>query len=162
MGLFDFFKPNKDDGFTVFSPISGEIVPISEVNDKAFSSEIMGKGVAIMPAEGKVYAPANGTISAFFPTGHAVGMITDAGVEILIHIGLDTVNLDGLGFTPIVKRGDKVKKGQLLLEFDIDIIKSEGYNVTTPIIITNTDAYEKVDVIATGKVNVGNKIIHVG
>ena len=161
MGLFDFLKPNKDDGFTVFSPIAGEIIPISEVNDKAFSSEIMGKGVAIVPAEGKVHAPANGTISAFFPTGHAVGMITDAGVEILIHIGLDTVSLDGLGFTPIVKRGDKVKKGQLLLEFDIDIIKSEGYNVTTPIIITNTDAYEKVDVIATGKVNVGNKIIHV-
>ena len=132
---------------TICSPIKGETKALSDIQDAAFSSGAMGKGIAITPAEGKAYAPADGTVTAFFATGHAVGITTDKGAEIIIHVGMDTVKLNGQGFTPKVKQGDKVKKGDLLLEFDIDFIKAQGYPVDTPIIITNTDKY--ADVIPT-------------
>ena len=143
----------------IAAPINGELKALSEIEDAAFSSGAMGKGIAITPSEGKVYAPAAGTISAFFPTGHAVGITTNDGAEIIIHVGMDTVKLNGEGFTPKVKQGDKVKKGDLLLEFDIDFIKAQGYPVDTPIIITNTDKY--ADVIPTDAKNakVGDELI---
>ena len=143
----------------IAAPINGELKALSEIEDAAFSSGAMGKGIAITPSEGKVYAPAAGTISAFFPTGHAVGITTNDGAEIIIHVGMDTVKLNGEGFTPNVKQGDKVKKGDLLLEFDIDFIKAQGYPVDTPIIITNTDKY--ADVIPTDAKNakVGDELI---
>jgi PTS system beta-glucosides-specific IIC component len=119
----------------------------------------MGKGVAIEPAEGKVYAPADGEISTFFPTGHAIGITTDSGVEILIHVGMDTVEMNGDGFTPKKKQGDRVKQGELMLEFDIAKIKAAGHPVTTPVIITNTDDY--ADVLPTDAASVvpGDKLI---
>jgi PTS system beta-glucosides-specific IIC component len=144
---------------TVAAPVKGQVVQLADVKDEVFSSEAMGKGVAIEPAEGKVYAPADGEISTFFPTGHAIGITTDSGVEILIHVGMDTVEMNGDGFTPKKKQGDRVKKGDLMLEFDIAKIKAAGHPVTTPVIITNTDDY--ADVLPTDAASVvpGDKLI---
>lgn len=133
----------------LISPLKGEIKALSEVEDEAFSKGILGKGIAINPTEGKVVAPADGVLTTLFPTGHALGITTDNGAEVLIHIGMDTVKLDGKYFTPRAKQGDKIKKGDVLLEFDIDAIKNEGYSLITPVIVTNTDSY--LDIIETDK-----------
>lgn len=132
---------------TIASPLSGEVKQLSEVEDEAFSTGALGRGFAILPTEGKLYAPVDGEVSTFFPTGHAIGLLSDGGVEILIHVGMDTVKLNGKGFTPKVAQGTKVKKGDLLLEFDIPAIKAEGYSVMTPVVITNSDDYS--DIIVT-------------
>jgi PTS system beta-glucosides-specific IIC component len=132
---------------TIKSPISGEVLPLSEVKDAVFSQEIMGKGVAVMPAEGKVYSPIDGTVEALFKTKHAIGLKSNDGVEVLIHIGIDTVELEGKYFTSHVEQGSKIKVGDLLIEFDKDSIKKEGYDIITPIIITNTEMY--MDVLHT-------------
>lgn len=136
----------------ILSPISGEIVPLKDVNDAAFSTEAMGKGVAILPVEGKVYAPVSGKVTTLFHTGHAIGLTSDLGTEVLIHIGLDTVKLNGLHFTAHVKQDDDVEQGQLLIEFDLEKIAAAGYDVTTPIIITNSKEYS--DIIETDKKSV--------
>ena len=146
---------------TVESPMTGKIVKLGDVKDEAFSSGAMGKGIAIEPAEGKVFAPADGTISAFFPTGHAIAITTDTGVEILIHVGMDTVKMNGDGFTPKKNQGDKVKKGELLLEFDIDKIKAAGHPVTTPVIISNTDSFEMVEPTDVSDVMAGDSLIEI-
>lgn len=143
----------------VAAPVKGEIVALDQVKDEVFSTGAMGKGVAVEPAEGKVYAPADGEITTFFPTGHAIGMTADNGVEILIHVGMDTVEMNGEGFTPKAKQGDHVKKGDLLLEFDIEKIKAAGHPVTTPIIITNTDAYADIIPTDAAAVSPGDDII---
>jgi beta-glucoside PTS system EIICBA component len=126
------------------APIKGVVVPLSQVDDDAFSSEAMGKGVAILPEEGKVHAPFSGKIAALFNTKHAIGLISDDGVEILIHVGIDTVKLDGKHFKTTFKVGDSVKEGDLLLEFDSKAIKEAGYDIITPVIITNTDKFLEV------------------
>jgi PTS system beta-glucosides-specific IIC component len=146
---------------TIASPMNGSIKQITEISDKAFSSGAMGMGVAIVPSEGKVYSPVSGTITTFFKTGHALGITSDNGVEVLIHIGMDTVKLDGKGFTKRTEEGAHVKKGDLLLEFDIEMIKAAGYSVDSPIIITNTDDY--MDVVPTDAlfVNTGDELITV-
>lgn len=143
----------------VASPVKGDVVALGNVKDEVFSTEAMGKGVAIEPSEGKVYAPADGEITTFFPTGHAIGMTTEGGVEILIHVGMDTVEMNGDGFTPKAKQGDHVKKGDLLLEFDMAKIKAAGHPVTTPVIITNTDAYADVVPTDAASVTVGDTLI---
>jgi PTS system beta-glucosides-specific IIC component len=128
----------------ILAPIEGKAVSLSQVNDITFSEEIMGKGAAIIPSIGKAVAPVNGVISALFETKHAIGITSDDGVEILIHIGLDTVKLGGKHFTAHVKSGDKVKTGDLLVEFDIEAIKKEGYEVITPVLVTNVNDYKDV------------------
>lgn len=128
----------------IASPLTGEVKALEQIEDTAFSSGALGKGVAIEPTEGKLIAPVSGTISAIFPTNHAVGITSDQGVEILIHIGMDTVQLDGKYFTGHIEQGAKVEQGQLLIEFDIEQIKEAGYPLTTPIIITNTENYARV------------------
>lgn len=128
----------------VYSPLKGNVIPLSEVKDEAFSSGILGKGAAIIPEEGVVYAPADGKISAFFTTGHAIGIKTTDGLELLIHVGMDTVQLDGKGFTPLAKVGDKAKKGQKLLEFDKELIKAEGYSTVTPVLISNFEQFDEI------------------
>ena len=143
----------------IVAPVKGEAKALTEIADEAFSSEAMGKGIAIVPSEGKVYAPASGTLTTFFKTGHAMGITTDNGAEVLIHVGMDTVKLDGKGFKQIAKEGDRVKKGDLLLEFDIDFIKGEGYSVDTPIIITNTDEYSDVIPTDAKAIEVGSELI---
>ena len=122
---------------TISAPLAGKVIPLSEVSDAAFSSGALGQGAAIVPVEGKLYAPVDGVAAAFFPTGHAVGIQTDDGVEILIHVGMDTVSLEGKGFDKKVNQGDHVKKGDLLLEFDLHIIEEAGLSAVTPVIVTN-------------------------
>lgn len=136
----------------VNSPLKGEVKSLPEVNDEAFSKGVLGKGIAIEPTEGKVIAPVDGVVTTLFPTGHAIGITSKNGVEILIHIGMDTVQLKGKYFTPKVKQGDEIRKGQELLEFDINAIKKEGYSLVTPVIVTNSDNY--LDVIETDKKNI--------
>ena len=131
----------------VNQPIEGKIIPLNQVEDDAFSQEVLGKGIAIIPSEGKVYAPFDGTVITLFPTKHAIGIVSDNGCEVLIHIGMNTVQLNGKYFTSHVQQGDKVKKGQLLVEFDIDHILQEGYNLETPVIITNTKDYSNINVV---------------
>ena len=126
------------------SPLAGELLPLSEVKDEVFSKGYIGKGIAIEPTKGEVISPVNGTITTFFPTGHAIGITSDSGVEILIHVGMDTVNLEGKHFKPLVKKGDKVTVGQKLLNFDLEEIKKEGYSVITPVVITNSAQYKDV------------------
>ena len=133
----------------IVSPIKGDVMPLEMIKDEVFSKGLLGKGIAIEPTEGKVVAPVDGVVTTLFPTYHAIGITSDKGAEILIHIGMDTVQLEGKCFTPKIAQGDKVKTGQLLLEFDIKGIKEAGLPVTTPVIITNTDNY--LDVIETDK-----------
>ncbi|EOS7670462.1 PTS glucose transporter subunit IIA [Enterococcus hirae] len=126
------------------SPLSGKVLPLSDVPDKVFSSGAMGKGLAIDPEKGELIAPADGEITTIFPTGHAIGLTTKDGIEILMHIGMDTVELEGQGFETFVKQGDQVKAGDLLVRFDIEAIKAAGYSVITPIVITNTEHFADV------------------
>lgn len=151
-------KPLKNK-ISIMSPINGEAVPLSAVNDLTFAQEIMGKGIAIIPTEGKVVSPINGTVAMVFNTKHAIGLQTEDGAEILIHVGLDTVNLEGKHFTSFVKSGDTVNVGDKLLEFDIKAIKEAGYDTVTPVIITNTTNY--LDVISkdVSAVKAGDEII---
>lgn len=130
----------------ISAPIEGKVVSLKQVNDATFSEEIMGKGAAIIPKVGRAVAPVNGVVSALFETKHAIGITSDEGVELLIHIGLDTVKLGGEHFTAHIKAGDKVKKGDLLVEFDIDAIKKAGYDIITPVLVTN--AYDYKDVLS--------------
>ena len=129
----------------IIQPIKGERIPLNQVEDDAFSQEVLGKGIAIIPSEGKVYSPFDGTIMTLFPTKHAIGIVSDNGCEVLIHIGMNTVQLNGRYFTSHVQQGDKVTRGQLLVEFDLEHILQEGYNLETPIIITNTKDYSVID-----------------
>ncbi|MEY8752841.1 beta-glucoside-specific PTS transporter subunit IIABC [Alkalicoccobacillus gibsonii] len=125
----------------VFSPINGSIVPLSDVNDDAFATEAMGKGIAIAPTDGNVYAPFNGKVAMVFKTKHAIGLVSEDGLEVLIHVGIDTVKLDGKYYKAFVQEGDQVNKGDLLLSFEADKIAAEGYELTTPVIVTNTSEY---------------------
>lgn len=131
----------------IASPMTGESIELSDVKDEAFATGALGKGIAIQPIDGKVYAPANGTITILFPTLHAVGLKTENGTEILIHVGMDTVQLDGEGFYAHVQQGDKVVAGQLLLSVDLDIVRDRGYETITPVIVTNTNDY--TDILST-------------
>ncbi|WP_077622531.1 beta-glucoside-specific PTS transporter subunit IIABC [Sediminibacillus massiliensis] len=128
----------------VLSPVSGEIVSLTNVPDQVFASEAMGKGIGINPTEGRVTSPVTGVISTIFETKHAIGITSDKGTEILIHIGVDTVQLNGKHFAAHVKQGDKVNAGDLLVEFDIENIEKEGYSVVTPVIVTNSKDYEEI------------------
>ncbi|MEK4210011.1 MULTISPECIES: beta-glucoside-specific PTS transporter subunit IIABC [Paenibacillus] len=134
---------------TVVSPLAGNVIPLTSVDDAAFASEAMGKGIAIEPTEGKLYSPVSGVVSTIFRTGHCIAVVSDEGVEVLIHIGIETVKLKGKYFDVKVQEGATVTQGDLLIEFDFEQIKNEGYQCTTPIIITNTANYS--DVIGTNK-----------
>ena len=147
------------DSAVIKAPTAGRAAALSEVNDDVFSQEVLGKGAAIFPEEGKVYAPADGTVTIFFETGHAIGMETDNGAEILIHVGIDTVNLQGKYFTPKAKVGDQVKAGDLLLEFDLDAIRKEGFDTVIPVIVTNTPDYQDISPACSGSIKPGDDFI---
>lgn len=132
--VFNLFKKKE----TFIAPVSGKLIPITEVNDQVFSQKLMGDGFAIVPSDGTVYAPLSGTISFCFPTKHAVGIKTDKGIEILIHMGLDTVELKGEGFNSYVSEGQKVKQGDKLAVMDLEAIKAKGYDCTVMIILPNS------------------------
>ena len=139
---------NKSNYENILAPVKGKIVSLENVADETFSSGIMGAGIAIIPSEGKVYSPGDGIISACFHTGHAIG-ITINDIELLIHVGIDTVSLEGKYFKLMISQGQTVKKGDLLLEFDIDKIHEAGYDLTTMIIVTNSNDY--MEVVQTDK-----------
>lgn len=154
MGFFDklFGKSEKNNGNQVYAPIAGKAVAISEVPDPTFAEGMLGNGIAILPTEGKVFSPVDGTVDMMFSTGHAVSLVSDSGVEILIHVGLETVSLEGKPFKIAVQNGDKIKKGQLLMEVDLEAIKAAGLPTITPVVICNTDNYPKF------KTNVGKDV----
>lgn len=139
--------------------LNGTVVPLADVKDEAFASGALGDGIAIEPTDGELVAPADGEISSTFETHHAVGMTTTDGAELLMHIGIDTVKLGGKHFTYLVNEGDKVKKGQPLIRFELEAIKAEGYPVTTPLIVCNTDDYAAVAAKASGTVKQGDALL---
>lgn len=143
----------------ICSPLNGNVLPLSEAKDDAFAQGLLGNGVAIDPADGKVVSPVDGTVMTLFPTKHAIGLVSDNGAEILIHLGMDTVKLDGKYFEAHVKQGDKVKKGDVLVTCDVEAIKAEGYSMITPVIVTNTADYLDVVEMASGTVKAGDDII---
>ena len=156
MGLFDkLFQGNK---IEIASPVNGQIVPISHVSDPTFSEEMVGKGVAIIPSDGKFYSPADGTLVSLFPTGHAFCLNTVDGAEVLVHIGIDTVKLKGEFFNTIATQGATVKKGDLIVEVDLDGVKNAGYEIITPIVVANYGKFSKLD-RNTGSVNSGDAAI---
>ncbi len=144
---------------TVDSPLEGRIIPLSEVQDEVFSEEIVGKGAAVIPSKGEIHAPSEGEILSVFDTGHALGMRTADGVELLIHIGLNTVELKGKYFQTHTKQGDHVKKGDLLISFDMEAIQKAGYDITTPVLVSNTADY--LDIVAKKEGAAGDALITV-
>lgn len=158
--MFNFKKMFQND-IKILAPVKGEAVPISEVSDPTFGEEILGKGIAIKPEQGKVVSPVKGTVVLMIDTGHAVSLLSDDGVEILIHIGLDTVQLKGQHFTTHAKTGDKVNVGDLLIEFDVESIKQAGYDVITPVVICNTADFKEIHTFAGKPVQEGDEIISV-
>ena len=143
MGFFSklFGKAEEKNDNGIYAPIAGQAVPVSEVPDPTFSSGMLGNGIAVIPTDGKVYAPCNATVDMMFTTGHAVSMVADSGAEILVHVGLETVGLEGKCFTVHAENGQKVKKGDLLIEADLEGIKAAGLNTITIMVICNTDDY---------------------
>lgn len=157
MGFFDKLMGKKE--IRIYAPMEGECVPLAEVSDPTFGEEVLGKGVAIRPVTGRVVAPMDAEVSTVFPTGHAVALTTEDGVELLIHVGLDTVRLDGKYYTRHVENGDKVKKGDLLLEVDLESVKKEGFDTITPVIICNTEAFADIKAETGRSVDLQNVII---
>lgn len=149
--MFNFFK-GKEKGNVLYAPCKGKVVPLTEVPDPTFSEKLLGDGFAVIPTEGKVYAPTDAEVTMVFDTLHAITLTSSQGAEILIHIGLDTVTLKGAPFTAHVAAGDKVKKGDLLMDVDLDKIKEAGLNTITPVLICNTDDYEKISLQKEGDV----------
>lgn len=144
---------------TIYAPIEGDVVPLNDVPDDVFASGALGQGAAIKPLNGKVYAPFDGKVTAQFPTKHAIGLTTDTGLELLIHCGLETVSLNGEGFTTHVKQDDTVRKGDLLLTMDLVYIEANNLNTITPIIVTNTQDYDQVDQVNQDSIQVGEDFI---
>lgn len=137
------------------------MIPLTEIEDEVFKTEVLGKGLAIEPSKGEVLAPFDGTVLNVAETFHAIGLQSEDGVELLIHIGMDTVALNGQGYDVKVKEGQKIKKGQLLLKFDMKTIQDAGYKLTMPMVVTNTDDYYLVERIASGMVKPGDDVIRV-
>lgn len=171
MSIFDRFRKSTNENPQVqntvnteaeiiLAPISGEVKDIKECEDPVFAQEIVGKGTLIVPSEGALYSPVDGTISMLAETGHAIGITSVSGAEILIHVGLDTVELEGKPFTLKATKDQQVKKGDLLVEFDIDAIKAAGKSTQSPVIITNPDQYS-INILKSGQVNHGDELIEV-
>lgn len=162
MGLFDAFKKNDEaesKELVLKAYEAGKAIAMKDVDDPTFAQEILGPGIAIEPSEGAVYAPCDGTISLLADTLHAVSMELGNGAEVLMHIGIDTVELKGEGFSACVAAGDKVKAGDKLIEFDMDAIKGKGYKMTTPLIVCNHDNFETIEPLANGDVAVGDDVL---
>lgn len=153
-----FFKKNK---MVICSPMEGELVPLVNVNDPVFAGEMLGKGVAIIPSVGRAVSPINGKILTVFETKHAIGLVDDNGIEVLIHIGINTVELKGEFFKTHVKDGDLVKVGDLLVEFDIQAIKTAGYDIITPVVITNTNDFSEISELKSGLVKPKDEILKI-
>ena len=147
-----------DSGMEITAPVAGKVVALEDVPDPTFAQGILGPGIAIEPAEGRIVAPADGTVDVMFETGHAVSMTTADGAELLIHVGIDTVQLEGKHYKACCKAGQQVKKGDVLIEFDPAAIKAEGYQIVTPILVCNPDAFT-VEPAAGGTVAAGDALL---
>lgn len=155
MGIFGFGKKKEE----FVSPMKGEAIPMEQVPDPVFAEKVMGDGFAVIPADGTVKAPLSGTVEAAFPTGHAFGIKTEDGMELLIHIGIDTVKLEGKGFEVFVKQGDTVKQGDVLVKVDLEYVKQQGKSTVSPVIFTSG---ETVSLLKKGMVEAGEaKIIKI-
>ena len=157
MGLINKMFSKKSACLTLAAPLDGTVISLSGVEDEVFSKKILGDGFAIIPSGREIYAPIDATIDTVFDTAHAVSMIADCGVELLIHCGIDTVKLKGKGFDPCVKAGQRVKAGDLVLKFDPKVIKNGGFLNTTPIVILNSDKFY-ISSLSSGDCKVGDKI----
>ena len=164
MGLFDklFGRKEEINPNHVYAPMAGEAVDISQVPDPTFSSGAMGNGIAIQPTDGKVCSPVNGTVDMMFDTGHAVTLVSDSGIEILIHVGLETVGLEGKPFQVKVQNGQKVKKGDILMIADLEAIKAAGLPTITPVLICNTDDYTTFNATTGKAVTNADVVIELG
>ncbi|MCR6110563.1 PTS glucose transporter subunit IIA [Bacillus sp. A301a_S52] len=151
--------PKADGKDTLLSPVNGELVPLSEVPDPTFSKQMMGDGIAVMPSDGRIVAPVHGEVIQVFPTKHAIGLKTVNGIEILIHIGIETVSLQGEGFKAFVKEGSTVAPGDKLIEFDIDSVKEKAESLLTPVIITNGEDVETIEKYEIQAVKAGETAI---
>jgi len=163
MGLFDFFKKKKntdEDWIEIYSPLNGRVIDLSEVPDEAFAGKMIGDGCGIEPTEGSVCSPATGEID-IFETNHAVSFETTDGLEMIVHFGIDTVKLNGDGFTRIAEAGTNVKPGDELVKYDLEYIKANAKSVKTPVIINNMDDVETLEVVATGEVKAGDLLMRV-
>ena len=159
--MFGLFKKKKDKAHVLGAPAKGKAVSLKEVSDPTFSEGMLGEGVAVIPEEGKFYAPCDGEIGMVFDTLHAITMTTDQGAELLIHIGLDTVTLKGAPFTAHVAAGDHVKKGDLLLDADLEKIQEAGLHIITPVLVCNTDEYNKISILKEGEVSPGEDVLQI-
>ena len=158
--MLGFFK-GKTKEKVICSPCVGNVTPLTEVPDPTFSEKIIGDGFAVIPSEGKIFAPADGEITMVFDTLHAITMTTAAGIELLIHIGLDTVTLKGAPFTAHVAAGDQVKKGDLLMDADLAQIQAAGLNIITPVVICNTDDYSNISLLKEGGVSPDDQVLKI-
>ena len=152
--MFGFFK-KKEEKYVLGAPVKGKSVPLKEVSDPTFAEEMLGKGMAVIPADGRIYAPADGKIGMLFDTLHAISMTTDFGAEVLIHVGIDTVKMNGAH----VSAGDRVKKGDLLLAVDLDKVKAAGYDTITPMLVCNTTDYASVEGITGDEISPGDDAV---
>lgn len=152
------FNLIKKRNLSISAVCNGELIPITEVNDDVFSSEMLGDGHAIKPAQGKIYSPVDGIIKTIFPTKHAIGVSTDSGLELLIHLGIDTVELNGKPFEIFTQQGDIVKTGDLIADMDIKLITSEGYDNTVVIVYTNPEIIKAVSFVSPGAVEHGKEV----
>jgi len=164
MGFFDklFGKKEKINPNHIYAPLEGQAVAITEVPDPTFAEGMLGNGIAIKPVSGKVCSPVNGTVSMMFDTGHAVSLVSDNGIEILIHVGLETVALEGKPFRIHVKNGDEVKKGDILMEADLAAIEAAGLPTITPVVICNTDDYTTFNTTTGKAVTNADVVIELG
>ena len=164
MGLFDKLFGKKEEAVNpnhIFAPMAGQTVPVAEVPDPTFAQGLLGEGIAIIPADGKVYAPCNATVDTMFETGHACSLVAENGAEILIHVGLETVGLGGKCFKVHVKNGQKVKKGQLMFEADLEGIKAAGLNTITPVVVCYADVYTNISTTVGKSVAKDDMVIEV-
>lgn len=160
MGIFDCLKKKKE-AYTITSPVKGELIDITTLNDAVFSECMMGKSIAVNPKDNKVVSPVDGVVELVFETGHAIGLKNKEGIELLLHLGIDTVQLKGKYFHVLVKQGDTIKQGQVLAEYEVEKIKEEGYNPVAILIVTNSDKWSDILYESPKEVTTNDKVMEI-